>query len=239
MNDIEKFEQYINEGEISQSRTAEEFICWFEKKLAITKERRDLKRQNLLHKGIAKEFYEELFPLYRLLQNKAEDWKKEKFTPVIGNQNYDVEVQTDREDVPRHIEITTADMDEEENCRMLYFLEHGHVNLTGKVSIERDKKTGRKINVENEWRENSKGTQEVKDRIRELIAKKLSVIKRPDNTGLLVYYVDYIYFRYDDDASKHEMGEFIDSIETPWQGQYSMLYVVGASGKSFFERRRE
>jgi hypothetical protein len=99
MNDIEKLEQYINEKEISRPRTAEDFIFWFEKKLEITKERKtELKRQNLLHKGISKIFYEELFPLYRLLQNKVEDWKKEKFMLVIGNQNYDVKVQTDRKD---------------------------------------------------------------------------------------------------------------------------------------------
>jgi len=236
---MENFEQYINKEEISQPRTAEEFICWFEKKLSITNERRELRRQNLLHEGVAKIFYEELFPLYRLLQNKAGDWEREKFMPVIGNQNYDVEVQTNRKDVPRYIEITTTDMDEEEKFRMQYFLEHGHVVLTGKVSIRKDKKTGKKINVENEARNHSEGTHEIKDRIKELITKKLSVTKRPDNTALLVYYVDYIYLRYDDGASKNEVDTFIDSINIPWQNQYSMLYVVGASGKSFFEKRGE
>ncbi len=233
---MENFEQYINKEEISKPKTAKEFICWFEKKLSITKEHIKLKRQNLLHEGIAKIFYEELFPLYRLLQNKAEDWEKEKFMPVIGNQNYDVEVQTDRKDVPRYIEITTADMDEEEKFRMQYFLEHEHVVLTSKVSIKKDKRIGKKINVENEGRNHSEGTLEIKDRIKELITKKLSVTKRPDNTALLVYYVDYIYLRYDDSASKNEVDTFIDSINIPWQNQYSMLYVVGASGESFFER---
>jgi hypothetical protein len=237
MNNIGKFEQYINEEEISQPRTAEEFIGWFEKKLAITNERRELRGQLLRHEGIAKILYEELFPLYNLLKNKKDDWKKEKFKPVIGNQNYDVEVYTDRKDVPQYIEITTATMNEDKKSRMKYFIEHGSVNLTGNVSRKRDKKTGKEIiSVEDECRNHNEGSQEIKDRIKELVTKKIEVVKRPDSTALLVHYDDYMYFRYDNDASKREMSEFIDSIETPWQGRYSTLYVVGASGKSFFEK---
>ena len=52
-------ESYVSEVEISQLRTLEEFIEWFEQKLEITKEHREeLKKQNILHEGIAKIFYE-------------------------------------------------------------------------------------------------------------------------------------------------------------------------------------
>ncbi|HAH21599.1 MAG: hypothetical protein A2Y00_05640 [Omnitrophica WOR_2 bacterium GWF2_43_52] len=73
---VVKLENYINKEEISIPRTPEEYILWFEGKLQITKEQREeLKTQNILHKGVAKYFYEELFPLYRLLQNKSKTWK--------------------------------------------------------------------------------------------------------------------------------------------------------------------
>lgn len=80
-------ESYVSEVEISQSRTLAEFIEWFEQKLSITKEYRDeLKEQNILHKGVAKEFYEELFPLYCLLQRKQQEWQGVRITYIPRNQ---------------------------------------------------------------------------------------------------------------------------------------------------------
>lgn len=96
-----RFEKYIKKEEISQPRTPGEYIDWFERKLKITKKRReDLKIQNILHKGIAKYFYEELFLLYRLLQNKSKTWQGSSFTPIIGNQNFDVKVDSARKNIP-------------------------------------------------------------------------------------------------------------------------------------------
>ncbi len=237
MKYMEKFEQCISEDEISQPRSTGEFICWFEKKRTIIEERRELKKQNLLHEGIAKIFNEELRPLYRLLQNKVEDWRQERFKPIIENQSYDVEVQTDRKDVPKYIEITVANWDEKEHARMECFLEHSPVSMTGEVSIRRDKKTGKKINVENELKSTQDIVQNINERIEKSISKKMTTTKKPDYTALLVYFNDNISIYCDQEALKHKMNTFLDLISVPWYDRYTALYVVDASGKSFYEKQ--
>ncbi|MBU4377427.1 MAG: hypothetical protein KKD29_08175 [Candidatus Omnitrophica bacterium] len=231
-----RFEEYIKEDEISQPRTPKEFNDWFGKKLEITKElREELKTQNILHQGVAKIFYEELFPLYRLLQNKLEEWKDVRFKPIIGCQNYDVRVESKANDIPQYIEITIADRNEIEHARMEYFLSHGHVNMIGDVSIERDKKLGKKVTVDEEACSSEEINQKIKGRIRELIDKKMAVKERLNNTALLVFFDDYTAFRYDIDKSKLEMRTFLDALNIQWQSRYLALYVVGASGKGFWE----
>lgn len=240
MDLMEKLEQYISEDEISQPRTAIEYILWFESKLGITKERREeLKKQNILHIGVAKVFYEELFPLYRLLQNKLKEWSDLRFKPGVGNQNYDVEVEAGRGGVPQYIEIVVADRNEEEHARMEYFLNYGQVNMIGDVLIMRDKKNGKTISVDEEAHSSAEINRKIENRISELINKKMAVTERPNNTALLVFFDDYTAFRYDLYTSKPNMDAFLDSIKVCWQNRYSALYVVGASGNSLWQRTRK
>lgn len=233
---MKKLEQYLRENEISQPRTPEEYISWFEEKLKIIKEHSELREQIILHKGISKYFHEELFPLYRLLQNKRESWESVKLIPVKGNQNYDVELKSVREDIPKFIEITTIERNEKEHARMEYFLEHGHVDLLGEVAIDRNKATGRKIVVGEGFFSEEEINQSVKNRIEKAIDKKIKIAKRPDHTALLIYFDDYVSFRYDKNTSKSEMSSYLDSLNKNWQDKYSVLYVVGTSGNSFWER---
>ena len=235
---IDRNMYWINKDEISHARTAEEYILWFENKLKITKERREeLKESNILHKGIAKIFYEELFPLYRLLQNKLKEWSDVRFRPIIGNQNYDVEVNSEKNKTPQYIEIVVADRNEAEHARMEYFLDHGQVNMVGDVAIMREKKNGKIIRVDEEAHSSEEVNQKIENRIHALINKKMTVKQRPNNTALLVYFDDYTAFRYDVDNSKPEMNSFLNSLKIQWQKRYSALYMVGSSGQSFFERR--
>src|SRR3989338_8783955 len=136
---MNKFEQIIAREEIEIPRTAVEYVRWFEGKLELTKKyKENLRKQGLLHKGIAKDFYEELFPLYRLLQIKLNEWKQLKVIPKIGNQNYDVQVIADETEIPKFIEITTASLvDVNEHYRMECFEKNKHVDLYGEVEIQR------------------------------------------------------------------------------------------------------
>ena len=231
-----KLEEYINKDEISQLRTPQEYVNWFEKKLAITKKlKEELGIQNLLHKGIAKDFYEELFPLYRLLQNKLKEWKGMKFKPVIGgHKSYDVEVSNCKKDSPSYIEITVTDFDEAEKARMEYLLNNV---LAGNVLIKRDEKTGKKISViDNEAHRCEEINQKFEKRIVKRINHKM-MKNPPPNTALLVNFDDYIAFCYDKANSKIKMNSFLDSITIQWQNKFVALYIAGDSGKSFYERR--
>jgi len=231
-----KFEEYIKENEISQPRTPQEYVDWFKEKLAITKTlKEELETQNLLHEGIAKKFYEELFPLYLLLQNKLVEWDRIKVKPIMSNPPYDVEVLTCREDIPNYLEITVTDFDEAEKARMKYHLNNV---LAGNVLIKRDEKTGKKISViDNEAHRCEDINQKVKERIIERINDKMTK-SPPHNTALLVYFDDSIAFCHDKANSKIKMNSFLDSITIQWQNKFVALYVVGASGESFYERRR-
>jgi len=224
----------MSKAEISQPRTPKEFIEWFEQKLEITKEHREeLKKQNILHEGIAKIFYEELFPLYRFLQHKEEEWHDVKIEHISGNQNFDIKVVSNREFMPKYIEITQADMNEEEHLRMRHFLERGTVSTTGKVSKEGTKRTGLRILVDDEMGEGSVSILEKIKRIKIVIDNKVKVAKRPDSTALLVYFDDYLKFPRG--KGQKEINKFL-SMNESWKEQYACLFVVSASGEFFWER---
>ena len=209
-------EQFLTVEEISQPRTPGEYIIWFEEKLEINRKfKEELREQMLLRKGkIVEYYYNELFPLWRLLQNKREAWKELTFVPFLGNQNFDVEVRTNRKDVPKYIEITNTDMDEKEYAINKILFKERQADITV-----------------------SKTKEEVKNRIKEGINAKMKVTSRPDNTALLVYFNDYNHsaFYYADKASLLELSIFLESLESIWQKRYFALYVVGLSGKSFWE----
>ncbi|MEW5758719.1 MAG: hypothetical protein AB1755_04550 [Candidatus Omnitrophota bacterium] len=227
-------EDYLTETELSQARTPAEFIEWFEQKLAITRDHREeLKKQNILHKGIAKKFYEELFPLYRLIQRKKEEWHDVEIEYCLGDQNFDVKLKGVKESIPEYIEITQADRNEEEHLRMLYFLEQGHVSTTGKVTKEGTKITGLRILVEDETGEGHKSILEKIDQIKIAIDNKTEVVQRPNMTALLVYFDDYLKFPRG--KEQKEIGEFLSENES-WKKQYVRLFIVSASGELFWEK---
>jgi len=83
-------ESIISADEIQRDRTPATFVAWFDAFLEKTRVDRSNREQILLRQGIAKPVYEEVFPLYRLLQQKQAEWSDRKFRNVLGNQSYDV-----------------------------------------------------------------------------------------------------------------------------------------------------
>ena len=229
-------EEIISIEEICSPRTPTQFLEWFEDKLREIKETDVINDQVILREGISKFFYEEVFPLYRLFQNKKDAWSNLKFKNVYGEQPFDVEIFGSREcEFPSFLEITMADQNYEDHLRMRYFTEHGDVCMTGPVTHTGTKKTGLNISVANEAREHTEMNQEKKDLIRIAITRKTSKAY-PENTGLLVYFDDYVAFsRYKDKAV---MDGFLDEVDVGWTDKFSALYLVGASGNQIWERHR-
>ncbi len=226
-------EDYLSEDEASQARSPKEFIKWFEQKMDLTKNHGEaLKEQNILHEGIAKKFYEELFPLYRLIQRKEDAWYDVMVEYAPGDQNFDVKLESNREFMPKYVEITQADRNEGEHLRVRYFLEHGSVCTSGNVIKEGTKKIGLKISVEDEAGDGDESILGKIEQIKIAIDNKIQVTRRPDRTALLVYFDDYLKFPRG--RGQEEIGAFLSKNEH-WKKQYVRLFVVSASGELFWE----
>lgn len=125
-----KLENILSTDEIMVRRTPRIFVEWFESLLSRTKGINDdeFKTQMLIRAGLAKKFYEELFPLYRLLQTKCDSWSDVQVRNILGNQGYDVELTikgVDRSNVPEQLETTYAVPGKEHFERMSHFATHG------------------------------------------------------------------------------------------------------------------
>lgn len=228
-------EEIITIKEICSPRTPAQFLEWFEDKLREIKKTDDINDQVILREGIGKFFYEEVFPLFRLLQNKKDAWRNLKVKNVYGDQPFDAEIFGSKEsEFPSFIEITMA-YQKEDHLRMRYFTEHGDVCMTGPVLHTGTKKTGLNVSVANEARGLTEMNQEKKDLIRNAIARKTSKAY-PKDTGLLVYFDDYVALSMYKD--KKVMDRFLDELDVDWADKFSALYLVGASGNQICERYR-
>jgi len=228
-------DNFISKQEISQARTPKEFVDWFEEKIKFTEEHKELFNIQSLSLFTVKKFYEELFPLYRLLQHKEKEWANTKIiAPIFETQNFDVKIETSIKFIPKYIEITQADMNTEEYLRTRYRLEHGSVSVFGKVTQSGTKKTGLRISVKDEAIDGSELIFKKKEQIEAAIKKKINVIKRPDDTALLVYFDDYIGFSQSKD--KRDISVLVNSVCAYLRGYFIGLFVVGASGKNFWQK---
>lgn len=229
-------EEIITIKDICSPRTPTQFLKWFEDKLLKIRQTDGINDQVILREGIANYFYKEVFPLYRLIQNKKDAWSKLRFKNVHGYQPFDVKIFGSKEcEFPYFLEITIADLSYEDHLRMKYFIKHGGVCMTGQVTHTGTKKTGLNVSVANEAIDLIAMIQEKKDLIRNAIIRKTSMTY-PENTGLLVYFDDYVVFS--EYENKTAMDSFLDELDVDWTDNFSSLYLVGASGKKIWERKR-
>src|SRR6266481_3256212 len=190
-------EDYITVDDIQRFRRPDDFVSWFFRKLDEINSGEGVRKQILLRQGIAKVVFEEVYPLYRLLQNKGSEWNEIEFRNVVGNQQFDVETTSETQIVPHFIEITIADKNFKEHLRMRYLVDHGHVPLIGKVSHEGTKKRGYKIRPAMEMRSQTEINEDAESMIKEAVALKCAKDYR-EETGLLVYFDDNKAFRNSD-----------------------------------------
>lgn len=134
-----RLEELLSEPEIQTPRRPHIFLEWFEALLrrihAINDDQ--LNRQVLTRAGIAKQMYEELFPLYRLLQEKRNEWASISVRNVLGNQAGDVEIISHGADsgkIPEKLEITYAVSGRDHMLRMGHLADHGWTSMSGPLS---------------------------------------------------------------------------------------------------------
>jgi len=216
----------ISKEVIEIFRTPSEYIQWFTSLLEAIRSDRTQNEAALLHEGIYKQLYEELFPLYSLLKNKQQEWNESLFRNVLGNQSYDVEIKNNS---IAYLEIATTDYDDGELLRMHKFLANKYVSLSGKIT--RDDKN-RPISIEDEMRSHEGIVRESRESISKRIESKSEKVYQ-DNTGLIVYFDDYVT-QYDQD-DYNMLRSAVDELKPKWNGTFEAVYLVGPKGETLVE----
>lgn len=223
----------ITSDEIGVARYPSEYINWFESYLEKTRTNKSFRKRIIKRNGIFKEVYEEVFPIYRLLQKFGLEWSDCRFRNVIGSQNYDVDITGEGDQPFDFIEVTVADATHKEQLRMDYFAEHGTVSFTGDVSWTGTRKTGHDIQISEDMSLHRDLNNKKLTGITDAIAKKSKKEYR-DNTALLVYFDDYTAFS--DEHDEEQFKTFFERLDDCWQSKFSELFIIGASGKNCWRK---
>jgi len=211
-------------------RSPAEYTQWFESHLQTTGRDRTYREEALQHKGIFKQFYEELFPLYSLLKLKQKQWRKSRFRNVLGNQSYDVEVKGN---ALAYLEIATTDFDEGELFRWREFLANGYVSAIGRIT--RDNK-GRMDRIEDEARPHNVLVQESVAAITARMNDKSAKSGYPRDTGLVVYYDDY-KVRYEEE-DYNLLRSTVEGLKCTWTTTFVSVFLVGPRGEVLIESKK-
>lgn len=226
----------LTKEEMVIERTPKELAAWVERKLQEFKGLDDLKEDVLLHKGLFKKFYEEVYPLNILANKLYKDRSDIGCISNLGNQDFDA-VICDYSFSPPHklmVEFTCAIEYPDEHLRMKYFLEHGHVNVYGELSYTGTKKTGHKIHVENEMIDRDVLLQKILSLIKKAAEQKSVPGKRNKygrNHLLVILFNDRFLFNSKDVVRVLE--NFVKTNVLPIPLNFKAIYVLELSGETF------
>jgi hypothetical protein len=177
-------------------RTAAEMLPWaLEAHTRFTKSKalRDLARAG---HGFAKELAEEALPMARFAWRYFRESKEVLITHVLGNQQYDGNVD-DKRAAPSHIryiEVTDSTRDHNEALRNELLSRDGTAPGVGKVHAEGPK--GRRTRLEGEYAMRDVGAEPTQqlERVHEVVKAKAAKTY-PSGTALVVHVDDAIVFK--------------------------------------------
>jgi hypothetical protein len=230
-----KIESLTSPADMETSRAPSEYITWYDGLLDKIWQIDDdeLSEQVLMRTGLAKRFYEELFPLFALLRHKKDDWGTSRISPALGNQKYDVRIDSERSNIPSWLEITYAISGRDNKLRMRHMVDFGFTSMTGPV-VE-DLVNGRRVTrIIEEAKMADDTVKEVTDLIEKRISDKSSN-GYPARTGLIIWVEDYGTFR----APKYfaKLQDLIDRTHSIWSPAFSHIFLLLSSNGSLYEKR--
>jgi hypothetical protein len=230
--------------ELTTPRSPTELADWVEHKCRLFADHNEAKHLVLLHKGLFKKFYEEIYPLSLFATYLYAGRSDIQCIPNLDYRDFDA-VIIDYSTFPPSelkVEITSA-LDEvegyDQSLRMEYFVEHGYVNVWGKPSHSGPKKRGRQIQVENEAIDRNDLSERTFSLIRSAVEGKSVSPKKPQRYGqghvLIVAFDDRGWFEPERDIPtlKNFMEEHVLVLPLDFAG----LYVLGLSGKTLVSFR--
>lgn len=235
---INKTEQIIPKSEIEQFRTTSEFIQWIDSKLELfRKHREQIKKQELLRKGISKQFWGEVYPLYLLLKKQTLIDGQFQVKNTLGSQSYDAEIKySDSKEHPiNRLEFTEAKDGHDLHLRMKSFIATGTTSLTGKLTFSGTEKSGHNIFVSDDFAEHQDLMTNQYNLVKNCILNKKKGNYTCD-TALAVVIDDYTAPRYDNKKDLDSFYSFLDRDDIFQNTGFAALFFVGISGGLFFEK---
>ncbi len=178
-----------------------------------------------LHKGLAKQFMEEIYPLAMFGERKFGNTNQILIKPVISNQPYDAILTDFRSKPPSqsYVEITQSHEGENEYLRSFVLYNRGWVSRYGKVSKTRTK-NGMQVSVEPEAVSVEKAAEDDLKRILDAAQNKTGK-DYPTDTSLIIFFDDTLHFPKVIDNAK--LDSFVTRKILKLDLRFSTLYLVG------------
>jgi hypothetical protein len=228
----------LTEEELITPRSPMALAVWVENKCRAFARNDEAKKWVLLHEGLSKKFHEEVYPLSLLAAHLYSGRHDIHCIPNIDDKKDFDAVIIDYSTSPASelkFEFTSATDDYEQHLRMKYFLEHDQVNVYGKLLVSGTKKTGRKIQVENEMVNHKDLLQRTFSSIKDRAERKSTIPGKLKKYGteyvLVIVFDDWLWFNTDRDRVALENFVKKEILTLPLN--FASLYILGLSGKTF------
>lgn len=221
----------LNKKDMELGRTPRQMAQWVDEKCCEIARHPELKEQALLHKGHAKKFYEELYPLSVFLNVVYGDDTRVTCVPNLANAlDFDATVYDRKHSPPKvtKIEITSAYW-ENEHLRMEHFLKHGIVNMYGQVNWSGTQGKGHVIAVDDDFVAHHDLIEELMRLVKAGAVRKCGAKARyGSNHQLIIYFDDHSWFRAERDSP--ELIAFVHKEVLSLPLNFGAFHVLGLAG---------
>jgi hypothetical protein len=227
----------LTKEELTTPRTPVELASWVEEKCCLIADCHEAREWALLHKGLSKKFYEEVYPLSRFVTHLYAEGSDIKCVPNLDNRDFDATIWDYSTSPPSElkVEITSAVDGYGEYLRMKYFVKHRSVSVWDKVSASGNERVGHKIDIENELTAHSVLLEQTFSLIQSAFKGKSVIPNKTQKYGqghvLIVAFDDWQWFNPEQDMAA--LKAFVEKDVLTLQLDFAALYVVGLSGKTF------
>lgn len=228
-HESEDSDSLLSDIEFSKERTPKELGDWVDDRLAAIRRCVDANEPALLHRGLFKRFYEEMY-VFRLfvqrLYGERDDVRCALKPHNDPERGYDA-IVLDHSSDPKmvtYVQLTTTTFNRDESRRMRYLVKHGWVPWWGPPPTtdefeELELVVSRAAVLERAFAD-----------ISQAVARKAPFSHGRDYV-LVVSFDDVMWFGTDEDV--RALRTFVDERLPAWRLNVATLYIVGISGRTF------
>jgi hypothetical protein len=223
-------------AELITPKTPAELACWVDEKIHLFADCPEAEEWVLLRQGLAKQFYEEVYPLSLFATHLYAGRSDIQCIPNLDNRDFDAVILDYSTSPPAvlKVEITSAIDGHSQHLRMKYFMQHRYVNAVGEVSHTGTKNRGHGIHIEDEAFAHTDIVERTCSLIRAAIERKSILPEAPQKYGqghvLLVAFSEWYVVRSAQDISA--IKDCVEKHLLTHPLNFAALYVVGFSGRT-------